>query len=288
MKKILVHVHIFYPEMWLELQSCVENISPNPYDLYVTLVTPNADLEAAILAFNPQAKIQVIENRGFDVGAFAHVVNQVNLAAYDYVVKLHSKRNVLAGSRLNKRYNVSGSIWRDYLLGFVKTHRHFEQSLEAFEADPALGMCAHHCTIRNKKWGKDDIYAFEESAKLLNAVGLQAKSPYVYVGGTMFMVRAALLIPLQKMSLTLDLFEKPDRLIVTSRAHVVERLLGLLVQAQGFVIRDGFHSHQEIKKIERRATLSQIREFFYAVRETRSGKRIVKVFNVPVFVTRYR
>jgi lipopolysaccharide biosynthesis protein len=288
MKKILVHAHVFYPEIWAELKACLENIAPNPFDLYVTLVAHNEDLKQEILTFMPSAHVDVIENLGFDVGGFVHVLNQVDLADYSYVIKLHTKRNMLEGARLGRKYNVSGPLWRGYLLSFLKTKDHFNKCLEAFTADPKLGMCAHHCIIRKEKWTKDDLFAFEESGKLLAEMGLEIKLPPVYVSGTMFMARANLFLPLQKKALSVSFFEKPDRLVVTSKAHVLERLFGLLVSAQGYEIRDGFHSVEEIKKLEMNASLRKIREFFYAVRETRSGKRIVKVFNIPVFITRYQ
>lgn len=283
MKKILVHAHVFYPEIWEELAACIKNIAPYPYDLFVTLVEENKALEQQIKAFNPQATIQVIDNRGFDVGAFVKVINQVNLDDYDYVIKLHTKRDVPAGARVAKKYDASGSKWRTYLLSFLKTKANFEQSLRAFDTDATLGMCAHHCLITHKKLTSDDIFAFEQSEILLKEMGLPTNSERIYVGGTMFMVRAKLLEPLQKLQVNLDSFEKPDRQVVRSKAHILERLFGLLVTAQGYTIKDGFTSEKNLKQIEMQAFWQRLRECFYVVRVSRSGKRTTKILKIPVW-----
>lgn len=283
MKKILVHAHVFYPEIWAELAACIKNIVPYSYDLFVTLVEDNQELEQQIKAFNPQATIQLIDNKGFDVGAFVHVINQVNLDDYDYVIKLHTKRDVPVGARVAKKYDASGSKWRTYLLSFLKTKANFEQCLKAFDADATLGMCAHHCLITYKKLTSDDIFAFEQSELLLKEMDLPINSERIYVGGTMFMVRAALLKPLQNLQINLDSFEKPDRKIVRSKAHILERLFGALVTSQGYTIKDGFTSEKDLKQIEIKTFWQRLRECFYMVRVSRSGKRTTKILKIPVW-----
>lgn len=285
MKKFLVHAHVFYPEIWDELEACISNIAPNAYDLFVTTVEANTQLAKKIKAFNPEAKIQRIENRGFDVGAFVHVINQVNLDDYDYVIKLHTKRDVPAGARVAKKYDASGAKWRSYLLSFLKTKTNFERCLSAFVADPKLGMCAHHCLITSQKLTSDDVFAFDESAILLKKMGLPTNSARIYVGGTMFLARAELFKPLQKLHIELTSFEKPDRQVVRSKAHILERLFGLLVTAQGYSIKDGFTSDEEKKRIEVSAFWQRLREFFYVVKVSRSGKCTVKICKIPVWRT---
>ena len=47
-KPILAVVHIYYPEMWDELKSCLNNIT-FPYDLYVTTVEQNQYLQDDVM-----------------------------------------------------------------------------------------------------------------------------------------------------------------------------------------------------------------------------------------------
>lgn len=289
MKKILVHVHIFYPEMWDELQTCIANIGSYQYDLIVTLVENHQQLQNDIRLFNPKANIQIIDNLGFDVGAFVHVINQVNLDDYDYVIKLHSKRNVPEGARLFKRYDVSGKRWREYLLSFLKEKDNLKHCMDVLESDKQLGMCGHYCLItRDKITSKDDYFAFDAAKEWLKKMQLATDIPNKYVHGTMFIARAALFKPLQKLHLTLQNFDKPDRQNVRSMAHVFERLFGVLITAQNYKIVDCYTSSETIKHIEKEACWKKISHFFYDVRVSKRGKRTIKVCKIPVWSQRIK
>ena len=94
MKPILVHVHIYYEFLWPELKSCLKNIDGYTHQIVVTLVKENPKLQEDILSSFPNAKIEIVENLGFDLGPFIHVLNEVNLDDYSYVIKLHTKRDI--------------------------------------------------------------------------------------------------------------------------------------------------------------------------------------------------
>lgn len=282
MENILVHAHVFYPDIWSELEECIANIAPQHYDLYVTLVEKNVALEKQIKAFNPQVTILTIDNVGFDVGPFIHVLNQVDLTQYTHIIKLHTKRNVPIGGRVAKKYDAAGNLWRSYLLSFVKTRLNFERCLAAFAKNSQLGMCAHHCLMTYKKLSKDDCYAFEQSSLLLRAMHLPMQSRRQYVGGTMFMAKAALFLPLQQLQIPLSSFEKPDGLNVRTKAHIIERLFGVLVTAQGHTIEDVFTPAADIRKIELKSFFYRLKEFFYMVRVSRRGNRTIKICCIPV------
>lgn len=287
MKKKLVHAHIFYPELWEELKERILNISSHQYDLYVTLVENNNALIQDILLFKPTATILIIKNLGFDVGAFLHVLGLVDLQDYSYVIKLHSKRDMLEGARLFNRYNVSGKLWRNYLLSFLDTPQNYNKCIEAFETDNHLGMCGHYCLItRPKITSKDDQFAFQKALPWLEKMGLPVDAKKTYVHGTMFIARANIFVPLQKLNLTLDTFDKPNRQNVRSLAHVFERVLGCIVTAQGYQIKDCFTSEEEIQAIEKRSSLERIVHFFYDVRVSRSGKRRIRICKLPLWVTK--
>lgn len=108
MSRILTHVHVYYTRMWPEIETRLQNIT-EPYDLFVTLPLENEPLRADVLRFKPDASVSVVENRGFDVAPFIDVLNRVDLNKYDYVVKLHTKRDMPAGSLVNG-FDLSGEI----------------------------------------------------------------------------------------------------------------------------------------------------------------------------------
>jgi lipopolysaccharide biosynthesis protein len=284
MKKILVHVHIYYVELWDEIKDCLRNIPPAPYDLYVTLVKSDAALESDILLFNPQTHIEIVENRGFDIGPFIHILSQVDLTVYDYVIKLHTKRNVKKDVVLGRSYglNVSGTLWRDYLLAFLKTKSSFTQCLHAFDENEKLGMCAYHFLIR-EKWLKDDRIFLAKNEQLLKEVNLELKSPLSYVTGTMFIARAKLFLPLQKLNLQLADFEGADRKNPLSKAHAIERFLGLMIGSQGYVIADGFSDKKELNRMKWTIRYRNFCKFLYRNEVTESNKKIIEILGVRLY-----
>lgn len=115
MKPILIHCHIYYPKLWKEFKECILNISAlYRYKLFVTMVEKNSDIEDDIMKNFPNNKIEIVDNRGYDIGPFIHVLNQVNLDEYSYIIKLHTKRNV--ESKKEAIRQMYGSIWRENLL----------------------------------------------------------------------------------------------------------------------------------------------------------------------------
>lgn len=93
MTHILTHVHLYYIDMWPEIKEKLANITVS-YDLFVTLNNRNERLQQDILNFKNDAVIQIVDNRGFDVGPFIKLLNSVDLDQYDYIIKLHTKRNM--------------------------------------------------------------------------------------------------------------------------------------------------------------------------------------------------
>ena len=132
MKPILVHLHIYYNNLYEQLKQCIKNIEPYSFDLFVTMIEEDKGIIRDIRETFPDAKIQIVENRGYDIGPFIELINQVNLDNYDYVVKLHTKRNMPKGSLLHY-FDVSGSKWRNYALDFISAANKFNYCIQEFE-----------------------------------------------------------------------------------------------------------------------------------------------------------
>lgn len=93
--KILIHAHIYYPEMWEELRRNIIVITQTAEcELYITLVKACPEIAEAAKKLPCPAHIILVENRGYDVGPFIHVLNQADLKQFTYVVKLHTKRDI--------------------------------------------------------------------------------------------------------------------------------------------------------------------------------------------------
>lgn len=231
MLPILVHVHIYYVDMWQELEDKIKNI-PYPFKLFVTMVAENKDLREHILSVFPDANIEVVANRGFDVGPFIHILNKVNLDDYSYIIKLHTKNNCKKHTYIIHSYNMSFHLWREHLLDFMGKQK-IVKILKTFGERPPLGMVGHYKLITNKR---GDEKAYQQCMELNKKLGF-TNEDYTHIGGTMFIARANIFKPLQKLNLKIEDFEEP----VSHQhqlAHAIEGLLGVLVLDQGYTIED--------------------------------------------------
>lgn len=283
MKPILVHAHVFYSELWPELKSCIQNLADYPFELFVTMVVDNNELKADVVSAFPKAHIEVVENRGFDVGPFVHVLSQVDLDDYSYVVKLHTKRDMFLGAHL-KYFDMSGAKWRLYALAILKSEKVVKNIISAFEKDKKLGMVADYHLIVNKE--QDDIQAQQEAIKILKQLGYENIS-YGYVAGTMFWCRAFLLSPLKRLGFDLSDFEESSaHCKISTKAHVLERLLGCLVFAQSQKIADSITFIQFSGKICE--TGRKMKRFFFQRKMDCTGKIKVKICGIGFSIEKCR
>lgn len=275
MKPILVHLHLFYADMWPELKGYLQKVLPYPHEIYITAVKPLPEIEADAQALSPNVHFEVVENRGYDVGPFVHVLNQVNLADFDYVIKLHSKQNCTLGMLLNS-YNVGEHRWRDYLCDFMNN---LPQCIDAFAKDQTLGMTANYRLICSRDKKNREMAAI--ATDLLQKADLP-QGRYGYVAGTMFMCRANLLQPIKNLGLTLTDFAVPDKSKKISLAHGMEMFAGWIIGAQGCKIADCFTSEKEQKRASMLAPLRVLRNFVYRKKCTKNGNLEIKICKIPV------
>ena len=183
MKPILIHIHIFYPELWNELKVCINNIYPYKFDLFITLVEHHKDIINDIKENFPFANIEIVENKGYDIGPFIYILNKINLDNYSYIVKLHTKHNIPYNTNIGNGYIFKNDQWRKALLSFLKDKKTFNNCIKSFDKDKKLGMIANYKTILKKE--KRDKKAEKEAYKLLQQINLRTNK-YQFVAGTMF------------------------------------------------------------------------------------------------------
>lgn len=280
MKPILVHAHVFYPELWQELKQCISNIRPYPFDLFVTMVEDHKEVIEDIRNHFLGARVEIIENRGYDVAPFLYVLNEVDLDQYDYIVKVHTKRDVRDERSVFR--GLRGSLWRESLLSFLNTPERFKSYLEAFEKSPKIGMQNSYKLI--VKHDVRDRLAQKRKKKFLKDRGLPVLKDQ-FIAGTMFFVRASIFKDIKDLNIPLEAFDtKSDH--ETQLAHVFERLFGYFVYKNDFIIIDGVEHRWMQFKGHVGFCLNRLFCFFYQKKRTKSGKIIVKVCKIPVFSKR--
>jgi len=286
MKPVLVVVHIYYSNLWSELRNYLANITV-PYDLYVTTIKENEFLKKKILDFNPSAHFEIVENRGYDVGPFIHILNQVDLDKYSYLIKLHTKRDVPPSPKIFR--GLIANKWREYCCAFLATKEKFNQYLNAFDKDPALGMQAdYHIIVHHDFYDKIAQKKTKKWLKLRNCPRIN----YAFVAGTMFFVRAHLFKEIQDLHLSLadfDSVKKGEH--KTQLAHTFERLFGYFVYKQGYRLDDSLASLKVQKKYEKsiylKKKLKMLAHLFYQQKITVSGYLLIKIFKIPVYRRKY-
>lgn len=282
MKKLLVHVHVFYTEQWPALYARLASACGGADDLWVTHCGTTPGFSEQVQRDAPAAHVLQVRNVGYDVGPFVEVLKRVNLDAYSFCIKIHSKRDLPEDSMLGG-FDVGGSIWREWLLSFLEP-QHFARCMQAFEREPALGMVGHHALI----WRREpaDKKAWRQAVQWLEAAGLPYSAP-AYVAGSMFICRAALLAPLIDMLGDVE-FEAANQEGVGTLAHAAERLLGFVVAAQGYEVNDVYSSAQARRADRMRGIRRRVARFLYQRKVTRKGKLIIKICRIPIYRSRIK
>lgn len=224
MKKLLIHVHVYYPERWEEIKNCILNF--DDYDLIVTVAEHLKDFDSSIKQDFSAAQIFTVPNKGYDIAPFLFVLKKVNLDDYEFVLKLHTKRTLPDGEYLN-RYVVSGDRWKNYLLEPFKSAEQMNKNYELFSKDKKLGAISHYKCIMPLK--RDKFLA-----NFLEYHNDSVKDSF-FVAGTMFLARAFLLNEFQGRDYSFEDFEEPKKGSF-QLAHYLERFLGYSVYKQGHTI----------------------------------------------------
>lgn len=232
--KILVHCHIFYPELWDELKKCILNLQPYHISLWVTLVKEDSALIADILKTFPNVQILKLENRGYDIAPFIEVINQINLSEFDFIIKLHTKRNIRELAHHVNYHFVYGARWRKLLLSFIATRKDFERTLELFQNNLKIGMSGNgnlwiDYDRYNMPWDRTRI---EPELKRLQ---IHTKERG-FLSGTMFICRAEIFRQIQHRIDSSVFSSRNDH--KTDLAHAYEMLFGVLVYENGFIFED--------------------------------------------------
>ncbi len=276
MKKILIHTHIYYPQLWREIKEIIENFNEYESQLYITMPKDNLYLKEEMLLFRPDAHIVLCENKGYDIAPFCEVLQQVELENFSYIVKLHTKKNQAECTHVNTFY-LEGSSWRNTLLEPFRTKKSIANLIEKLEKNNKIALHAHYKLIVSKEASsraKKKIEKFFQQHQL-------AQRKFSYVAGTMFIAKASAFHTLKKMNFRIDDFPQPE-VGKADLAHLVERLLGYSVYVENMEIQD-LITPVYVQKIS--TFFARFMRFLYQNHRT-ENKHIIKIFRIPVYFKR--
>ena len=130
-----VVAHIYYEDTWPDIAGALGSLTI-PFDLIVTTVAGRERLIERIRRIYPRAEIEVMENRGRDIGPFLTLLEQGRLDRYRYVCKVHGKKSIDGG-----RSTYVGEMWRRRLLfDLLGAPGAATAVIDMFEREPSIGM----------------------------------------------------------------------------------------------------------------------------------------------------
>jgi lipopolysaccharide biosynthesis protein len=223
---IAVFIHLFYQDLWSELQRSLCNLKNVKFDLYVTICSDHDN--SIILTIKkdfPNAIILSVPNRGADVGPFFEKLNYCfnNKKKYEWILKIHSKKSLLVSPK-------NGELWRKSNYStlmpsdFSKISSSFKNSKIGM-----IGAAAHLISKSSNdlKSGKnvnlENINYFRNKLKI-------SDSELNFFAGTMFWIKYSILQEtFFNNKLTVNDFGEghaPDG----TRAHAMERVFANIVR----------------------------------------------------------
>ena len=226
-QKLLVHLHLYYHEQLNFMLEKLGNICDCDWDLVVTTCIENEESNKRILNFKPDAKIILVDNRGYDVWPFIQVLQQVNIDNYDFVLKIHTKNYYSQKVGLNG-YSLLGFDWRNSLISaLIGTKEVFKNNIKMLRSNLNIGMIADkNCYIRFPN-DKIDIKLLQGLKQRLHLTSNFQK----FIAGTMFFISVNALYPLIEHHFLEDEFPLYGHSSTShTLAHSIERIFVILVK----------------------------------------------------------
>jgi len=170
------------------------------------------------------AEVRVFENHGRDVLPFLQVADELLDAGVELVLKLHTKRS---------SHRRDGDTWRRELVAKLLAPERAARIVEAFRADPTLGLVAAegHLQPLGYYWGANQANV-EHLCRRMGIAAPDVASDR-FIAGTMFWARLAALRPLLDTPLAVDEFEAEAGQVDGTLAHAVERVITLAARHAG-------------------------------------------------------
>jgi len=233
---VAVVAHIYYEDTWADIAGALRGLTI-PFDLIVTTVVGRERLIESIRRIYPRAEIEIVENRGRDVGPFLVLLERGRLDSYRYVCKIHGKKSIDGGRR-----TYMGEMWRRRLLfDLLGAPGSANAAIDMFEHNPSIGMIGARVFRLPRAGYPENLYWSANrplTLKIAERMGVPAdKFQLDFFGGTMFWVRPEALKPLRDLGLAADMPHESGR-VDGDLPHALERVLPTSVLVAGYKLAD--------------------------------------------------
>ena len=280
--RLAVHLHVYYVDMWPRIKRYLSHLEGQPYHLYVTMTEEHPELTDQIREFHPDSTFYLVENRGYDVGPFIYFLHQINLQDYDLILKIHTK-NSTSKQLVWLNHRLLNRAWWSRLLytSLLGSPAQVRRNLNTFRTEPDVGMLGSMHLITSHA---RDLAQVKDGVQHIMQKLTRSSWQFRFIAGTMFIARSSLLQPI-KDNFRLEDFDPPiGSMLDGSLAHVIERILGCIVTAQGYKIKGcAWNPLFELFSI-----LQIIWDFLYKKKITTSNRLIIKICRIPIINRKLR
>lgn len=233
--RIAALVHVYYKDLVPDILAHLRNI-PVPFDAIITNAS-GSPLDATADQLGEcirDLRVLDVPNHGRDILPMISVINAGLLEPYELVIKVHTKKSpwretqeLLAGD---------GDEWRTaFLTQLLGNRERVERILSAFMENPALGLVtADDCLLGPEYWASNR----EITGELLKRLELEQPPSLHFASGSMYWVRAFVLNGLRSLDLSAEDFDPESGQNDGTTAHAIERLIGIVNNEAGFVLRE--------------------------------------------------
>ena len=279
MKKLAVHLHLYYTEQLPEILKYLRNLNKIEHDLFVTIVKDDQNVITQLRAFNPQAKIWVVENRGYDIGPFIDFLHHINIDDYEYILKLHTKGKKSKNYTWLNGRRFDNALWGKILWeSLLATPERLQENLMIMDENQTFGLLgSKYCLTSSKK-------NYEKLLPQINVelkkIGLNQTEELSFIAGSMFIGKASVFKPL--LHYTIHDFQPTDGKVKEGTlAHIIERVIGGLITNQGYVIKTIKHKSYAFYYIY--FMYVSFKRFLYQKKITNSNRVLIKICKLPIY-----
>ncbi|GAA6135065.1 hypothetical protein NBRC116188_18550 [Oceaniserpentilla sp. 4NH20-0058] len=226
-----VVLHIFYEDFIKKFHNAFMGVDFE-FDLFITTTSKAVEKKAKLVFENNPAikniNVTNVPNKGRNFGGFL-VEYSKDLLEYDFVCHLHSKKSLYSGSEQVH--------WAEYLLEYLARDKQIlSKMLNIFEQDEKLGlfypttfwnMPQWTCHwLKNKGIGNKTLKEWFDLK--------QDKDFFSYPAGGMFWAKKDALKPILERSWSYDDFPEEPIPADGTILHVIERILPIVAENEGF------------------------------------------------------
>lgn len=227
-QRLAVLFHLYYFDLWDEIRSYLLNIKEE-FDFYVNIVesiwTP--EIHDRIRQDFPQARIQISQNRGKDIGGHLASMDLIDFSQYDVFCLIHTKKSPHVSHLISDQWR------KDLYEAILGSPEKVKTNLQIMRQDSSVGL------IGSRYWRNTDVLNNSEHyEKLLDVFEITSEARACeYLSGTMMFVRPLIWKTIYDKFRNNDLeagdgkdldFQKDGQI-----AHALERIIGNLVRHHG-------------------------------------------------------